>query len=126
MNPWNGAAAAYAAFLHAIAARSFDDIHARASIRLQVALHKMRECTDFSVLFQLWCESYPRVDTLLSVEHDDTAAVVAVQGHVAGERVHVCASIVRFRGTWYVDTEYFSRLVISSDLPAHARSQVVR
>ncbi len=105
--PGIGAAATYAAFLDAVAAKSFDGMWKCASERLRADLKKMRRYPDFPVLFGLWCETYPRMQKLLSVRHDDMTALVDVQGDVAGERVHVCATLIRIDGTWQVDKEYF-------------------
>src|SRR5664279_3439481 len=99
-------ATTYAAFLQAIALRSFDNICTYATDRLRAELLKMRACSDFPVLFGLWCESYPSVATFLSVHYrDNETAIANVAGDVAGERVHARILLRRFDGKWYVDRE---------------------
>lgn len=114
-----GAATAYAAYLDGIAARNFDAVWLCATPRLRADLEKMRGYSGFSVLFDLWCESYPTAARVLSADQDETTAILEVQGDVAGEHMRAWVLLRRCESQWYVDRECFelSRRAHGNDVP---------
>jgi hypothetical protein len=101
------AAAAYAAFLKAIAARSFDEICDHTTDRLRADLRKMRQCSDFPALFEMWCESYPPTVRSVPAHCDENRAILDIEGDVGGRRVRARVLLQQFNGQWLVDKEHF-------------------
>ena len=107
LNCATDAAATYAAFLGAIAARDFERIDELATERLRAELRGMRSCASFPALFDMWCESYPKSAKSVPVRCDEQIAILDMRGEVDGESVNAQVLLRRVDGHWRVDKEHF-------------------
>jgi len=99
----------YVAFLAAIAARDIDEVIRQSTETFNVCLRRLRHEIDFSVLFDMWCDSYPTSAQFNSCHLDGAQAMLDVELIIGSECIFAAVTLLRFPDGWRVHHEQFYR-----------------
>ncbi len=97
--------AVYAEFLAAIERRDVDAVLAALSDDYGRGLRKSRAKARFNVLFELWCDTYPRHQGVTACFIDGDTATMEAQVEVEGASLPGRVTLVHDGATWRVGSE---------------------
>jgi hypothetical protein len=100
--------AAYRGFLRAIACRDLPATLLCMTEAYGRELRMMSVASDFSIFFDLWCQSYPKTVNIISRRVGMHTAVLETVGFTEGFRISSEVTLKRGGANWYVALEVFS------------------